>query len=114
MELKRPKTPADALLLRVRSAGGGSGQFWIENDYMRLENHSREYASFSGYFGVHGPKMFAAAPEMAEVLKTLRDYISDVAHGPVTYSILPDGVAELAREDLARVDALLSRIEGDA
>ena len=106
------KTPADALKLRVR--GVGSGQFWIENGHMRLEDHSSEYVSFSGYFGVHGPAMFAAAPEMVEVLKTLRGYLRGISHGHVTYRTPPDWVAGLAREDLARVGALLSRIEGEA
>ena len=90
------ETPADALKLKVRAAEGYPYQFWIENDHMRLENHDREYVSFSGFYGRHGPEMFAAAPEMAKLLRKLR-----FAHLPGEWDAA-----------VAEVDALLSRIEG--
>lgn len=106
MELTRPKTPADALKLQVRGTKSHPRQFWIENDYLRLKSHDREYVAFSGYFGVHGPEMFAAAPELVEALKGLIRYADAVRHTA--------GMGKSQLERLNAAKALLSRIEGDA
>ncbi len=99
--LARPTTPADAFKLSVRAAGPNNPrQYWIENDHLRLEDHDREYVSFSGFYGMHGPEMFAAAPEMAELLWQYRD---DLRHPPA-----PDSI----ERRLEAINALLSRIEG--
>jgi len=43
------------------------------------ENWDKEYISFSGYFGVHGPHVYNAAPELLIALRGLLDAIKDPA-----------------------------------
>jgi hypothetical protein len=65
-------TAPDALKLHVaRQAGSEPRQFTIENQHMQLENFDQEYVSFGGYFGLHNPEVFAAAPELLEALTCL-------------------------------------------
>ncbi|HCP78971.1 MAG: hypothetical protein CML16_03175 [Pusillimonas sp.] len=49
----------------VRQPEGYPGQFVIE------DNSTAEYLRFSGYFGKHGPHVFAAGPVLYEALKDL-------------------------------------------
>lgn len=51
----------------------------------------------------------AAAPELAEALQTLRDYVSDASKGALTYEGSGDGFIAMAKEDLARIDAALAK-----
>lgn len=46
-------------------------QFWITSDPVPYENWETEYVGISGYFGPHGPHVFAAAPEMLEALESV-------------------------------------------
>lgn len=90
----RPETPADALNLKVRAAGENTPQqFWIENDHMRLEGHDREYVSFSGFYGKHGPEVFAAAPEMAAFIQK---YVDAWRYGTGTVYLIDEAEAILA------------------
>lgn len=103
----RPETPADALKLKVRAAGGDNPrQFWVENDHMRLEDYGREYVSFSGFYGTHGPEVFAAAPEMAEAL---RAFVAKIDLAVLCENDL--AMSSLA-DELRTALTLLSRIEG--
>jgi len=83
------------------------GQFEIRNTHPPVRDWDREYVCVSGYFGPHSPELFAAAPELLEVVQTLRDYVADAAGGHCKYA---DGAtyAKLASEDLARIDAALA------
>lgn len=74
------KTDPSALLLTVTPAGGPR-QFNIENNWLRIEDWDNEYVNFGGYFGVHGPHLFAAAPELLAALITLRDFGCPVCSG---------------------------------
>lgn len=47
----------------------GNNYAIVENDFIRLEDYDREYISFSGFFGQHDPKIFAAAPALFEACK---------------------------------------------
>ena len=49
--------------------------------------------------------------EVVEVLLTKRDYIADAAAGALTYKDSGDGFIAMAKEDLARIDELLTRIK---
>ena len=84
------------------------GQFEISNKHCPLQDFDREYVCVSGYFGQYSPELFAAAPELLEVVQTLRDYVADAAGGHCKYA---DGAtyAKLASEDLARIDAALAK-----
>jgi len=45
-------------------------QFWVANNYSRLEGEWEDiYVNFTGFFGKHGPHVFAAAPELLEALE---------------------------------------------
>ena len=56
-------------------------------------------------------RLFAAAPDLLDVVLTLRDYIADTAQGALSYTdrSLPSGLAEMAAEDLARIDAAIAK-----
>ncbi|WP_185998194.1 hypothetical protein ACLIMP_04370 [Novosphingobium aerophilum] len=60
-------TDPKALKLQVR-ATDHPGQFNVENDFRNLEHFDREHVHFGGYFGTHGPHVFAAAPELLEAV----------------------------------------------
>ena len=66
----RRETPAAAFKLTVSDAVDDKGnQFQVNNQHRRLEDWDCEYVSFGGFFGVHGPQMFAMAPEILEHLE---------------------------------------------
>lgn len=50
-------------------------QFWIKDivEPAPDKGYIKNIVSFSGYFGSHGPHLFAAAPEMYELLHELID-----------------------------------------
>jgi hypothetical protein len=54
-------------------------------------------------------RLIAAAPELFDVVKSLRDYIADTASGALHYSDSGEGVKAMATEDLARVDAAIAK-----
>ena len=87
-------------VLNVRQAvcSDGSepkGQFWIEGSAPGDDHYDR-YVSFSGYYGSYGPEMFAAAPEMADMLKCFVDWLDAFGDEP----------------DCDEIRALLAKIEG--
>jgi hypothetical protein len=58
-------------------------QFDIVSDYEITDGEVDldRYVAFSGYFGSHGPNMYAAAPEMLAVLQGIHDMlIHDVSY----------------------------------
>ncbi len=59
-------------------------------------------------------RLIAAAPELLDVVKTLRDYIADTASGALHFSDSGEGVKAMAAEDLARVDAAIAKATGAA
>jgi len=46
-------------------------QFWVEGGSAL----DQTYVSFSGYFGSYGPCMFAAAPELLDVLERMTEFL---------------------------------------
>jgi hypothetical protein len=58
-------------------------------------------------------RLIAAAPELYEALKTMRDYVADVASGALKLEGSGDGLIAMAKEDLTRLDAALRRANGD-
>ena len=60
-------------------------------------------------------RLIAAAPDMLETLKTVRDYVSDASKANLVW---PDGyndaLTEMATGDLARIDAAIARATGEA
>lgn len=65
-------TPPDASALVLRVVPCEHGQFSIENGAGSLGGEfGRYYVHLSGYCGVHDPNVFAAAPEMTELLREL-------------------------------------------
>lgn len=56
--------------LKVFTTGGDyPDQYNITREDGREFNESGDYLRFSGYFGEHGPHVFAAAPELLEALE---------------------------------------------
>lgn len=51
-------------------------------------------------------RLIAAAPELLEVLLTVRDYVSDTVEGHIEQSVARTA---MAREDLARIDAAIAK-----
>lgn len=54
------------------------GQFEIRNTHPPVRDWDREYVCVSGYFGPHSPEMFAAAPEMAGIIRRLYDQLREL------------------------------------
>jgi hypothetical protein len=53
-----------------------AGQYAITNDHMNCKGPWSEiYVEFGGYFGAHGPQVFAAAPDLLAELKKARAFI---------------------------------------
>ena len=51
---------------------GHPNQFEVRNNFNDLAGDWDEsYVTFSGYFGKHGPHVFAAAPDLLEALEAL-------------------------------------------
>lgn len=69
------KSSPEALELVVRGTSV-SGQYIVECQGP-LEDFDREYFAVSGYFGVHGPHLFAAAPELLAALALALEYWAD-------------------------------------
>lgn len=88
----RKTNPFD-LLPRV-SRREPSGQATITNNHRGLQDWDREYVEFGGFFGTHGPDVFAAAPELLVALTALRNECSGTPR-PSTLKAL------LANADLA-------------
>lgn len=61
-------------------------QFAINN--LPIELGTRDwndvYVSFSGYFGIHGPQVFAAAPVLLEALQEMVEFFQPNAWGSST------------------------------
>lgn len=72
---KRVSKPED-LALRVTYGGMGM-QSNVENSHMRLADFDREYVNFSGFFGTHGPHLFAAAPELLAAAQKALNYVAN-------------------------------------
>jgi len=69
---------------------GPAGEKWIQ-----------EYINFSGYFGVHGPHVFSAAPELLEALEyAVSKYGQD--GGPWNVPSDPGGWLDRARAAIAK------------
>lgn len=64
--------PEDLLCKVSRSFEGGPDQAEVVNNHSKLREFDAEYVAFSGFFGTHGPDVFAAAPEL---LQAVRDAI---------------------------------------
>jgi hypothetical protein len=64
---------SEELKLTVRTAlGRDQRQFAIESNHCELDGEFEDrYVLFSGYFGPYKPELFAAAPDLLEVLKVL-------------------------------------------
>ena len=65
--------------LRVRCTLPPS-QFEISNNHVEKGNFDREYVNFSGYYGEHGPHVFATAPELLAALQELLSATEEVGY----------------------------------
>lgn len=96
--LGRTETDQADLVCKVISQGPDyPNQFSIENNHCRLYSFDKEYVCFSGYFGKHGPHVFAAAPEL---LEALHQYRSDLRYPPT-----PDSIDRR----IAMIDSLIAK-----
>ena len=57
-------------------------QFIIQPQEYESEDFGDAYVCFSGYFGNHGPHVFAAAPELLESLEYLVDRFDSHGNNP--------------------------------
>lgn len=64
-------------------------QFIIQPQEYEIDDFGDAYVCFSGYFGNHGPHVFAAAPELLEALELAID-----TGGGTTYNGEDDEVGE--------------------
>lgn len=69
------------------------------------------YVRFSGYFGGYGPHMFAAAPDMLNVLRVARDCIHTDRVALADCHTGPDGMDEDGAAGCADYDAVLFAID---
>jgi hypothetical protein len=60
---------------------------------------------------VANARLIASAPDLLEALKTVRDYVSDMAEGHIQQT---PALTAMAHEDLARIDAAIARATGEA
>jgi len=74
---------------------GDSEQFKLRNK-PGADNFEAEYVSFSGFFGLHNPAVFAAAPALLAALKIARRALE---HRPAR------------AEDMAQIDAAIEAAE---
>jgi hypothetical protein len=56
-------------------------------------------------------RLIASAPCLLEALKTVRDYVSDMAEGHIQQT---PALTAMAHEDLARIDAAIAKAAGEA
>lgn len=73
-------------------------QFDVENNRKMIRDWDREYVAFGGFFGTHGPYVFAAAPELLDLV---RQYRNDLL-----YPVADD--SRIRR--LAAIDAVLAKV----
>lgn len=79
-------------VLQVRSSETADRQFTIENVHsLRMEDWDTHYVSISGYFGVYGPHLFAAAPALLEAARSVLSLIKAIE--AYKQEALPQGIA---------------------
>jgi hypothetical protein len=105
------ETPAEAFRLTVvTSDGNNSGQHTIKNNQRLIQNWDQEYVEISGFFGIHDPRIFAAALEMQAALEAaqsaLWQYVNDLHYPPTGDSI--ERRAKAAKDASDKVDAALA------
>ena len=77
---------------------GHSRQFEVRNNFSDLLGKWEDsYVNFSGYFGKHGPHVFAAAPDLLEALEV----IANIATKPHHERALP-AILDIARNSIAK------------
>ncbi|MGN6290361.1 MAG: hypothetical protein ACTHNA_13995 [Sphingopyxis terrae] len=59
-------------------------------------------------------RLIAAAPDLLEALRTVRDWVADAASGQSFFSQAPADIVEMAVGDIARIDAAIARATGEA
>lgn len=93
--------------LHVEPEGLCTRQFAIRSDFHRRPGEWDDvYVEFSGYFGSYGPHLFAAAPELSELVRRGRQKLA-------TYVGIYPGDKEL-QSLLRDWDSALARAEGCA
>ncbi len=77
-------------------------QFGVQSDFQNVSGEWDDvYVDFSGYFGSYGPNVFAAAPELLEVLKR----ISSVMDFNGTCHPLFDGLQKQMQSAIAKAES---------
>lgn len=97
---------------------GHRNQFRIVND-PKLEDFDDTYLCISGFFGSHGPHVFAAAPELLAELRDARTELSltrtniMVEMGKSAGAAYRwEGVPELMKQRLDKMDVLIAKALG--
>ena len=87
----------------IIKASGEPCHFSIDGNHKTYKNFNAEYFSISGFFGEHGPHVFAAAPDLLDAASAL---IADVrARYPGE---------ELRCEYMRGLDAAIAKAKGEA
>lgn len=71
-------------------------QFWIKDivEPAPDKGYIKNIVSFSGYFGSHGPHLFAAAPDLLTALKEARDALNGAPNTVGLHSQIDDAIAK--------------------
>lgn len=86
-------------------------QFYIENDYSELDDFDREYVSIGGFFGNHGPHVFAAAPEL---LVAVKDLLAPLERASIMLEARGKKLDSGAQASLDAARAAVTKAEGGA
>ncbi len=70
-------TPAAALKVR---RGGSDGSATVESE---IYTGRGRFVHFTGYFGAHGPDLFAAAPDLLDAARAAQDVLAQVEDAPI-------------------------------
>ena len=76
--------------------------FSIEGDHMAYKDFRAEFFAISGFFGEHGPHVFAAAPDLLEALEALVDLVQPFSSGDTERYSAEYEACENARAAIAK------------
>jgi len=101
----RTSSPEDALRAGVRNAIGAS---LLVHPGLALEQATDEVIKVVERLATRSQPQDHSV--LVEALQTKRDYIADAASGALTYADSGEGFKAMAKEDLARIDAILASL----
>ncbi len=86
-------------------------QFQIENDFYEIDDFDRQYVSIGGFFGTHGPHVFAAAPEL---LTAVKDLLAPLERASIMLEARGKKLDSGAQASLDAARAAVTKAEGGA